>query len=167
MPPQTDPSIKVIPIGQKDWGAWNITQNLTDRWGDINDHDASNKPLAQLEENPALITRLRDQMWGEITFVTRKDGRYGILFEVEFTSIESDGDTEDESFKARLLAREEVVARIQQYVLPLVTDYPDVQFGIPDFQEIAYGRPAVWSFAPDGSLNQEQRERIGNHLLCI
>src|SRR5450830_1519394 len=33
-----------VPGSTQEWETWHITQNLSDRWGDINRHDAENKP---------------------------------------------------------------------------------------------------------------------------
>src|SRR3546814_377846 len=86
-----DPMIPVTLIDGSGTGTtseWAISLNLTDRWGDINDTDREKKPLADLENNPALHEQLLKQMYCEDTFVVRKDGQYGILFELEFMSQE-------------------------------------------------------------------------------
>lgn len=78
-----DPHVRVRTVANpNEWSSWPISVNLTDRWGDINWHDGENKPLAALVEDPALLERLRAQMWDECTFITRKDGKFGLLFEV-------------------------------------------------------------------------------------
>ncbi len=86
-----DPEIEVRDLGNPEvFTTWHISQNLTDRLGEINDFDAENKPLDKLQHESGLLDRLREQMVDEITFVARKDGRFGILFEVECASQESE-----------------------------------------------------------------------------
>lgn len=71
-----NPAIQVREAGNNgEWSTWHISQNLTDRWGGFNYHNAAAKPLEPLEDSPELLERLRSQMWDEITFVTRKDGQ--------------------------------------------------------------------------------------------
>lgn len=79
-----DLEVKVHPLGKPtEWTLWHISTNLTDRWGDLNYHNAENKPLEPLEADNDLLERLRSQMWDEETFIVRKDGQFGILFEVD------------------------------------------------------------------------------------
>lgn len=74
-----DPPVQVRIVDDPEaWSIWHISQNLTDRWGEINDTDAGNKPLEALTSTPGLLERLRAQLWGDICFVVRKDGKFGI-----------------------------------------------------------------------------------------
>lgn len=167
-----DPAVKVQPVGQLgEWVDWNITLNLTDRWGDINDFDASNKPLESLQSTPGLLECLREQMWDEITFIVRKDGQFGILFEVEYSSIESDGKENpqeaDKPFLARLKPQSEVIAAIKRGMLPLTHKYPGVLFAVPDEDKIYNNRPAAWAFVADCLLSDDQRTELGRALLVL
>ena len=163
-----DPAIQVREAGNNgEWSTWHISQNLTDRWGGFNYHNAAAKPLEPLEDSPELLERLRSQMWDEITFVTRKDGQFGILFEVEFCSRESEEgiyDMTDDWYK-RLPAHSEAVARLLRGLEAIAPQYPGVCFAVPRESEIVEDRPAAWAFVPDGLLTDETRMRLGSLLL--
>ena len=165
-----DPVAMAREVGQdQEWTPWQISQNLTDRWGDINRYEAEKKPLAALESNPALLERLRQQMWEEETFVVRKDGKFGILYEVEFCSRESEemeADTDAAWFKA-LKPHEEIVSHILESLTELALEYPGVQFAVPEAKWIINDRPAAWAYVPDGLLSDEQRNALGTALLAI
>lgn len=165
-----DPDIQVRPVEMGgEWATWKISKNLTDRWGDLNNHDAENKPLDLLEDDDALFERLRDQRWGEITFVARKDGQFGILFEVEFCSQESEAhmqDNDPESY-AEYKPHAEVVQALLNGMTPLQAQFPGVQFAVPDESQVIDDRPAAWAFVPDGLLTDEQREALGFALLDL
>lgn len=147
-----DPAVKVRQVGGPEGETqWLISQNLTDRWGDINYHNAANKPLAELEENKDLLERLRSQMVGEETFIVRKDGKYGILFEMEFLSIESE---DDESLKPH----DEVVEALLRGMQKIAENFPGIELAVPDKAEIVNERPAAWAFVADGLLADDQRK---------
>ena len=163
-----DHSVKVTAVGgPQEQVEWKISQNLTDRWGEINYHNAKNKPLALLEDDADLLERLRAQMWDELTFITRKDGQFGILFEVEYCSIESEGEEAVGERPYNYKPHATVVAALLKEMLPLVEEYPGVSFAVPDKENIVNDRPAAWAFVPDGLLNAEQREKLGMALLKV
>lgn len=161
-----DPETRVRLLGKPDeWTTWNICQNLTDRWGDFNYYARAEKPLEELESNPELLARLREQMWDEICFVVRKDGKFGILFEVEYVSIESEGDRAKD-YPDPLKPHAEMIKIINDAAMEkLVPHFPGVEFSIPHEDEICDGRPALWAFVADGLLNAEQREALGRAML--
>ena len=162
-----DPEVKVRePAGSGEWSTWRISQNLTDRWGDINRHDEAHKPLKLLEGTPGLLDRLTAQMCDEVTFVARKDGQFGLLFEIEFCSLESEKETCDNSdeWYQSLKPHAQVVGALLAGLQALAPQYPGVSFAVPDESQIVDERPAVWAFVPDGLLSQEQREALGSAL---
>lgn len=165
-----DPVIKVREVGQaQEWVEWHISQNLTDRWGDLNFHNAANKPLDALEEDRNFLEHLRAQMWEEETFIVRKDGKYGILFEVEFCSRESEepeADMDADWYKA-LKPHAQVVAQLLKGMAEIAPQYPGVQFAVPEEQWIVSDRPAAWAYVSDGLLNNEQRNALGNALMSL
>lgn len=168
--PKQDPVVRVRPVGQsEEWGKWNITQNLTDRWGELNYHDAANKPLGLLESDHPLLERLRAQMWDELTFVVRKDGQFGILFEAEFCSRESEAQDQqcDSAWYASLKPYSEVVKALLDGMAPLMEKFPGVQFAVPDQTQVINGRPAAWAFVADGLLSDVQRAELGQALLSL
>lgn len=150
---------------------WRISQNLTDRWGDINRHDEASKPLALLEGNPELLERLRDQMWDEITFVVRMDGQFGLLYEVEYCSRESEQHCDPEEQTSDWFKNLRPQAVVEQTLLkgmePLAQQFPGVKFGVPEVKWIIDDRPAAWAFVPDGLLDEQQRETLGKALLAL
>lgn len=165
-----DPEVNVHPLGKpEEWEVWNISQNLTDRWGDINYHNADNKPLELLEDDDTLLERLCAQMWDELTFIVRKDGKFGILFEAEFCSLESEEHAKDgdPDWYATLKPHAEVVKALLDGMQPLAARYPGVQFAVPDESQVINDRPAAWAFVPDGLLSAEQREELGKALLDL
>jgi hypothetical protein len=165
-----DPEVNVHPLGKpEEWEVWNISQNLTDRWGDINYHNADNKPLELLVDDDALFERLCAQMWDELTFIVRKDGKFGILFEAEFFSLESEEHAKDDDpdWYATLKPHAEVVKALLDGMQPLAARYPGVQFAVPDKSQVINDRPAAWAFIPDGLLSAEQREELGKALLDL
>ena len=165
-----DPVVKVHPIGKPEgWDEWHISQNLTDQWGEINSHNAANKPLAFLEADSALLERLRAQMWDELTFIVRKDGQWGILYELEFCTRESDESEKDRDpvWYAALKPRNELVEALLETMEPLAERFPGVQFAVPDEAQVYSGRTAAWAFVPDGLLTEVQREELGRTLLGV
>ena len=166
-----DPEIRVrLPGAPDEWVTWHIAQNLTDRWGDFNYVDGNNKPLEPLESCPDLLARLREQMWDEICFIVRKDGRYGILFEVEYCSTESEAPhvAEYAEYGTVLKPHAEMIRIINDATLEkLVPNFPGVEFAIPDEREIVHGRPALWAYVADGLLNAAQREALGTAMLNL
>ena len=165
-----DPEVNVHPLGKpEEWEVWNISQDLTDRWGDINYHNADNKPLELLENDDALLERLCAQMWDELTFIVRKDGKFGILFEAEFCSLESEEHAKDgdPDWYATLKPHAEVVKILLDGMQSLAERYPGVQFAVPNESQVINSRPAAWAFVPDGLLSEEQREELGRALLDL
>lgn len=164
-----DPVVKVRPVGSPSkFIDWRISQNLTDRWGDINNHNEANKPLELLVGTPGLLDRLREQMWDEICFVVRRDGQFGILFEVEYVSHESDSADHDSEFTEELKPICEMMKIIADASMEkLVSKFPGVEFAIPDEGEIVKGRPALWAWVPDGLLTAEQRKDLGMLMLNL
>lgn len=141
--------------------AWSIVHNLTDRWGEINEHDLPSKPqLDELEADPELLDSLRSQMYGEDTFVAYKDGAYGILFEIEFACAESDDSKE-------LKPRNSVVNALISGLKHLAASFTNVAFAIPDSRYIYNNRPAVWAFVKSGTLSGRQLEALGTALTSL
>lgn len=139
---------------------------LTDRWGDLNSNYESDPAYAKLEKNTVLLEELQKQMWDEITFIAHKDGRFGILFEVEYCSKESEED-DGEEWYANLKPQAEVVKILMDGMKLLAEKFPGVQFAVPDEAVIVQNRPAAWAFVPAGLLTPEQREELGNAMLSL
>lgn len=155
-----DPAVKVRQVGGPEGEIeWFISQNLTDRWGDINSYSAS-EPLQALVNDPDLLERLRSQMVGEETFIVRKDGQYGILFETEFTSIESEG---NQSLKPH----DQVVEALLDGMQKIKDQFPDIQFAVPDKAQIIHERPAAWAFVVDGQLDDARRKAFFDAWVCL
>ena len=148
---------------------WHISQDLSDRWGELNTIHRFEKPLEDLETNSALFERLHAQMFDEITFIVRKDGCYGILFEVELNSIENHrADTLNQDGRGcaeRLQSYETVIAHIREEGSPLIDRYPTVDFAFPPPEEIYDGRSALWAFVRDATLDQLTLAALGRSLL--
>jgi len=165
-----DPKVRVQLVAEDGaWGEWKLSQNLTDRWGDLNYHNEANKPLELLSDNEPLLKRLVSQMWDEATFVVRKDGQFGILFEAEFCSRESeehDAQSNPEFF-AKLKPHDDAVKALLEGMKPLAERFPGVLFAVPEPQAVINDRPAAWAFVSDGLLSAEQRDELGHALLSL
>lgn len=160
-----DPVVKVRPpVAGAEFSEWRISTNLSDRWGEINFHDEERKPLDPLIDDPAFFAHLVSQLWDEETFIVRKDGEFGILFEVEFSSSESDGKNKG---SARYKPHAEVELRLQSECEELCRTFPWAEFGIPHPDEINEGRPAIWAFVANNASTSEQRDALGTALLSI
>lgn len=130
---------------------WDIESDLSDRWGDLNFVQPETKPgLIGLVLQPALLEQLRELMQDEYTFIVCKDGKYGLLFEVEYMCEESDRrhPPESDTPDAPLPARAEVVTRLQLGLQALEKDFPGVDFCVPPEDVVFIERPAVWAFVP-------------------
>lgn len=143
---------------------WRIAQNLTDRWGNINESEESPATKRLLQGSPELLERLRQQQFDEDTFVVRKDGVWGLLFELEFCSKESEANLVPDDELAKLPARAAVIANLIVGLKALESQYPGVQFAVPDPVHVYEERPAAWAFVPDGLLDDQQREALGRAL---
>jgi hypothetical protein len=148
---------------------WHFTNNITDRWGELNDHAWDSKPEGHVLENDEnLLQRLLSQMLGEESFVAAKDGKLGILVEIEYYSQESEADSEPEDLgEQEFRPYDEVVERIKRLHLPLKARFPKVQFCVPDRDEVIMGRPAIWAFFEDGALTEAEREALHTALVDI
>lgn len=154
-------SVTALDGTQKDWM---ISVNLTDRWGGINTYASEQKPLHELLLAPGLLSELREQMTGELTFVARKDGVFGLLFEVEYESIESDG---DELGAKGLKPHAEVAAALLSALQQNAHRFEAAELCIPPAAEICNDRPAVWAFVPNGAMDEDARVDLAQFLDSI
>jgi hypothetical protein len=157
-----DPAVQVrMAGGEGAWSTWNMTQNLTDRWGVIN-CNSHNKGAVQDLMRSGKARCMLAQMWSESTFVVRKDDAFGILFEVEFESIESElGDV------VGLLPREQVVGALRYKMARMQSEFPGVLFAVPHENEVHAGRPGAWAYVADGLLSADQRDALGNAMIDL
>ena len=153
------PAEVTLPNGNP--STWQIEHNLSCRWGELNDHNAVEKPgLAILQLDEVLLHRLQEQMTDETTFIVRKSGTFGLLFEVEFCSQES------ESGNGRAAGTYKphhvVVSALLEGLLGLEKQFPEIEFCIPAPKHVINDRPAVWGFCKLDSLTAERREELSN-----
>lgn len=148
--------------------AWNISPSLSTREGDLNTHAAESKPLELLYDNEPLLEQLREQMVDDVTFLARKDGQFGILFEAERVSRESEADMEDDPEElSKLLPHDEMVALLLKELVGLAKDFPEAQFCVPDRSEIINDRPAAWAFISNGALTEQRRQALANAMAAL
>ncbi|MBV7542014.1 hypothetical protein [Acidovorax sp. sic0104] len=160
-----DPLVKVrTPDAPAQWGHWSISQNLTDRWGEINEAEPDLKLVQPLLiSNPGLLDRLRSQMHEEDTFVVHKGGRWGILFELEHYCRESDANAQ--GVNSHEYPPQAVVEKgLLDGMRAIASQFPGVDFAVPGPGNTYNDRPAAWAFVPDGLLNPDQREQLGTAL---
>lgn len=147
---------------------WDFEQNLTDRWGDINTYMAETKPgLALLAIDRSLLEKMRSEMYDETTFIGRKDGDFGVYYEMEYVSAESESDNRDYEEIEGLKPHAEVVASLLEGLSKLQSQFPSVQFCIPDESQIINNRPAIWAFVKSGALSTAEREALGTALFNL
>lgn len=162
-----DPAIRVLPVGgDGQWGEWKISTDLTDRWGEINENQWPRKPFVALLGSEGLLDCLREQMVDESTFVARKDGRFGLLFEVEYMSKESEG-SHGEGVEYKLKNQATINQLLIDGMSRLVEQFPGVEFCVPTPEVVIYERPAAWAFMPDGALNEDQRNELARALSAL
>lgn len=144
---------------------WCFENNLTDRWGDFNLAFHETKPsLMPLLLDESKLQALRDCMWSETTFVAAKDGVLGVLYEVEYCSIESDADEEEPD---ELKPYAEVKAALLKGMKRLKAQYPQGEFVVPHEDEVCNGRPAAWAFfklEDAHALTDKQRDSLSADL---
>jgi hypothetical protein len=162
------PTEVTLPDGRKT--TWAIEANLTDRWGGLNDFAVQSKPgLALLELDEPLLAELRGLMWDETTFVARKDGKFGVLFEIEYASRESESGhlAEDDEELHAYKPHTEVVAALLKGLRKLQEAF-NLEMCVPEPGVVIHDRPAVWAFMPaDKPLTAAERERLGLALLAL
>lgn len=162
----SDPRVDVLlPDGTS--SIWEISQNLTDRWGELNTSSLGKSPsaLSLLENDEELLQRLSAAMVEESSFVVRKDGRFGVLIELEFASAESEcDDSEEWSWETTEEARKDLALRI--FSSSIQEDFPKVEFCIPSEDHIINDRPAVWAFIPEPVKHKRNKELL-NRLMEI
>lgn len=148
---------------------WAIEQNLSDRWGDLNCVQLDQKPsMMRLMTDAPLVERLQKVMTGEDSFVVVKDGRFGVLVEIEYCSRESDthSDTQEEVYPPY----EAQKALLLDSLKGFAKDYPQLEFSVPDASCVYNGRPAVWGFiALDvaEAMTSDDRESLAVELSSI
>jgi len=157
------PSPVEVTLSNGQASRWYVEQNLTDRCGELNNAHHYKKPaLPILHADSALLGELVSQMCDEVTFVTRKDGEFGLLFETEYLCDESENNNEDDPDD--YAPRAEVVADLLKAIVKLEELYPQVEFCIPDPSQIFCERPAIWGFVKSGGLTEEQRDALSSAL---
>ena len=165
--PSSTPCIEVtLPGSGGIIAPWNLCQ-LSDRWGEVLPH-APQLLAEKVGADSELHARLCLQMWDEVTFIAHKDDQFGLLFEIEYESIESDareGAESGEDSGDDLRPYATVAEQLLRDLVHLQEQFPEVQFCVPEPGAVYKGRPAVWGFAADGALTDERRERLGHMLL--
>lgn len=164
-----NPIAKVRTIDAPDsWSDWHIAQNLTDRWGEINHAEPEQKLVLRfLESDPELLERLRAQMFEEDTFIVNKGGRWGILFELEYCSRESEANTVGEEGAKAFEPQTDVERRLLRGMKAIADTFPGVDFAVPGSGHTYEDRPSAWAFVPDGLLDDNARTTLGRALQSL
>ncbi|MDG1580892.1 hypothetical protein [Pseudomonas sp. GOM6] len=165
----TDSPVEVtLPSGEL--ASWKISQNLTDRWGDLNAFMSPNEAYQLLAADGALFESLQAQMCEETTFIVRKEGQFGILYELEFCTQHSEvaviGE-DDPDLQSRLqeyMTEEESKARLQTAIAELAPKFPGVEFCLPPREEMIEERLGMWAFVPNGHLNDVQSQVLAEAM---
>jgi hypothetical protein len=149
-------------------GEWRISTDLTDRWGDINEHEWPRKPFIALLGEGGHMDRLLEQMQGEMTSLARKDGRFGLLFEVEHECWDDAAKESNPPHDAvRVMSHDCVVKRLAENMAKIAEGFPGLDFCIPDATPLQNGRVVAWAFMPDGALTPSLRESLEGALQAL
>ncbi|CAN7524986.1 hypothetical protein LJR168_003760 [Pseudoxanthomonas sp. LjRoot168] len=141
---------------------WHVRPGISDRFGVVEAQYGGATPEgAALLASPQLLAQLQQQMWDELTFISFKDGKYGVLFETE-VPVQGDPIMDDAQ---NLPARQAVVDAQRAHLAVLAKDFPQVDFCLVPHKHAVEGRPGIWAFVPDGALDAAQREALGQRLL--
>lgn len=146
---------------------WSIETDLTDRWGDYNTANLNKKsalPFLALDE--PLLNRCRVAMVEEDSFIVCKDGKFGVLVEVEYECQES----VPEDNISGALPRTEVVQKVLAGLAAVKARYPQVEVGIPDPSVVYDGRVAAWCYfelEEAEKLTQEQKVELSGVMGCL
>lgn len=156
-----DPGDEAVRVYTADGeSTWNISCDLTDRWGEINYAGKEKKPLFALESDSVLLERLRRQLMDESSFIVRKDGIWGVLLEEEFCT-----DASDPNDETKYDSEACVLRRLQTRIAELAKLWPGVDFAIGHPELVHNGRLAIWAFVPDGRLLKGERALLLHHVL--
>jgi hypothetical protein len=102
-------------------------------------------------------------MTGEITFLARKDGVFGLLFEVERECQESDGSPPG----CQYAYRDDVIETLLEKLNAEVHRFTGVEFCIPCPSQIFKDRVGVWAFVPNGKLLPDPLEELADTLKAL
>jgi len=151
-----DPLVPVLlsHAGQRR-GVWAISLGLTDRNGELDLDGKETKPFRALLETNGIrdggkYSRLVSQMWGRRTSIARKDGNFGLLFEVALTA----NLTEVQSAS-------QVMEVLLSGLPSLRASFPEVDFAVPSPERGQTPFATVWAFVRDGALPANVRETLG------
>jgi len=148
-----------VPGGRS--AVWDVIPGLSDRDGELEPRQIDALPLgAELLQQPAYVSRLREQMCGDLSFISYKDGEIGVLFETEIPV------TGDEVFVGcnNLQDREVVEKALRLHMNVLSKDFPKVQFCLVPQELAPMERPGLWAWVKDGALSVREREALANRL---
>lgn len=131
---------------------WFIAPGLSDCGGELVEQagDAAYDLQVQLHSNEReILVALREKQYqvGCRSYIGWKDGSYGLLFEVEFFSTESDPERGRGSF-------DEVTAAVVAEIPRLESAVPGVSICACPENTLAFGRPGVWAFVKAELLDQ-------------
>ncbi|OGU24363.1 MAG: hypothetical protein A2580_09215 [Hydrogenophilales bacterium RIFOXYD1_FULL_62_11] len=160
--PRVQPS-KVATVDSCGFTAsWMIEHDLADRWGSLNDYNLSAKPSFQvLKDDPSLLERLQAMQRDELTFVAAKDGQFGVLFEMEYMTFESDGGDFD-SHGQELPTEAQRVDQLLKALPGFIEQFPTVEFCLPEPRSMCEGRAGLWGFVAEGALDSDGLDRLMN-----
>lgn len=135
---------------------WDIHPGLSDRWGNLIE-ESDPELVRQLQAQPELLETLRSEWIDEITFIAHKDGKFGLLAELELCSIESESRFEDDTnWKPRKTLEEELIKNLAIFK----AKFPKCEFASPDPSNIVQERNALWAFFEVGTMTTDERKEL-------
>ena len=146
---------------------WDMMLCLSNRWGDLicpsgmyPEYIAAQQVL---KDDPVLLGRLQEMMRDEITFIAHKDGQYGVLFEVEYCS--ADSEVTEGAPHGKYPPEVVMFDRLIGYASQLEEKFPGQKFAVPEPSVVMYGRPAIWTFVPlEGATSERLDESMAASL---
>lgn len=153
-----------LPDGSKT--NWLLETNLSAADGVLNTHSLETKPgIVGLMLNDALYEELMSLMVSDDTYITRMNGLgYGLLFEAEYLSEESDDLDGSRGYRPYAQMVESLCLRVRQ---DLSREFPDISFCVPPASQVYAGRPALWAFLPLAQLkamSKDMREALAYRM---
>lgn len=135
------------------WVQWAIAPHLSNRWGELGagPHSAL---VRELIANSALLATLQSSLYEGLSFIAYLDGRYGILFEIEFlAAVWPPGNHPDTHPRRKARpTHASVHARLLRGAAELQQAFPSIRIALPDERAIAGCRPTVWAFIDSADL---------------
>lgn len=151
-----DPEVRIFLYeGRLREATWRVSHKMTEEDGELHLENREQKPFRALLEVNGLLDegkyhRLRDQMWEYSSYIVRKDGEFGILYETHFDLSGTDA-----------CSNSKVEAWLAGVLPKLQSEFPSLELALPSVGDSPNRLTTLWIFVRSGSLNAESRTALG------